>query len=288
MDGGNGSKKATLELAVSSRNANPAQWTPFTWDDPVFGRQSRGEVAPIAFGQTMGSLQLGLWRTGKGAPGCDADGSCRVEYSAPLGDETVIVLEGSATVTVQSTGKQYRLAAGSIMSHPKNLALTWDIAAPFFKKFWVLWDCDKPSAKENDVYVGHITDNPKTAVPGDVKTWQPFTWVEPGHGALTRGELFMLRSTGSTGSLMCGLWRGGVGIAGCEKDGSSIIPYTSPLGDEVELLLEGQFHVTNKDTGEELHLEGGDILAIPRGANLLWCSKAPFAKKFWLITNSDA
>lgn len=286
MDGGK-SAQAARELAVSSRNADPEPWVPFTWDDPVFGPQTRGEVAPISFTPTMGVLRLGLWRTGKGAPGCDADGSCRVDYSAPLGDETVIVLEGTATVTVQATGRQYRLEAGSIMSHPKDVVLTWEIAGPFFKKFWVLWDCPKAAVKESDVYVGHITDNPKTAVPRDVKTWQPFTWAEPGHGTLTRGELFMLRSTGSTGSLMCGLWRGGVGIAGCEKDGSSIIPYTSPLGDEIELLLEGQFHITNHDTGEELHLKGGDILAIPRGANLLWRSKAPFAKKFWLITNSE-
>ncbi|MGH8522674.1 MAG: cupin domain-containing protein [Gammaproteobacteria bacterium] len=285
MDGGK-STTTKLELAVSSRNANPSEWAPFKWDDPIFGSQTKGEVAPIPFTHTMGSLQLGLWRTGKGVPGCNADGSCQVKYSAPLGDETVIILEGSATVTVQATGKQYRLEAGSIMSHPKNVAVTWDIAPPFLKKFWVMWDCPTPGVIENDLYVGHITDNPKKAVPGDVTTWQPFTWVEPEHGILTRGELFMLRSTGSTGSLKCGLWRGGVGIEGCEKDGSSIIPYTSPLGDEVELLLEGQYHITNKDTGEQLHLKGGDILAIPSGANLLWCSKSPFAKKFWLITNS--
>lgn len=285
MDGGN-STKAKLELAVSSRNANPAPWAPFQWNDPVFGPQTKGEVAPIPFKQIMGSLQLGLWRTGKGAPGCDADGACRVEYSAPLGDETVIVLEGTATVTIQSTGKQYQLEAGSILSHPKNVALTWDIASPFFKEFWVLWDCPNKAVEEHDVYVGHITDDPET-ISGDVKTWQPFTWAEPAHGTLTRGELFMLRSTGSTGSLKCGLWRGGVGIGGGEEDGSSIIPYTSPLGDEIELVLEGQYHIIDNDTGEELHLKGGDILAIPSGANLLWCSKAPFAKKFWLITNSD-
>lgn len=177
MDGGKGTQ-AKRELAVSSRNANPAEWTPFTWNDPVFGPQTKGEAAPIAFEQTMGSLQLGLWRAGKDVVGCRGDGSCRVEYSAPFGDETVVLLEGTATVMVRATGKQYRLEAGSIMSHPKGVALTWEVAAPFFKKFRVLWNCPTASV-ENDIYVGHISDDPGTQ-PGDVTTWQPFTWTDPG------------------------------------------------------------------------------------------------------------
>jgi uncharacterized cupin superfamily protein len=274
-----------LNLGISNRNINPEKWIPFEWDDPVFGPQVKGEVALIDFKPTMGSLKLGLWRTGKGIAGCKLDGTCHVDYSAPLGDETMVVLEGTATVTIAATGTQYRLEAGSIISHPKDVVLTWDIDSPFLKKFWVLWDCPNPSVKESDVYVGHISDNPKT-ISDDPKTWQPFTWMEPDHGTLTRGELFMLRSTGSTGSLKCGLWRGGVDIVGCEPDGSTVIPYTSPLGDEIELLLEGQYRVLNEDTGEEHHFKGGDILAIPSGIKLVWCSKAPFAKKFWLITNS--
>lgn len=278
--------KSNVSLGISSRNVNPTTWNRFTWEEPVHGVQCKGEYAAIDFKGTVGDPHLGLWRAGINVAGCGRDGSCEFEYTAPTGDETLIVLEGTATLTVKSTGKQFQLEAGSIVSQPKNVAVTWKIDGPFFKKFWIVWDCASPGTVENDLYVGHITDDPKS-VPGDVKTWQPFTWEEQGHGTLTRGELFMLRSTGSTGSLMCGLWRSGVGIIGCEKDGSTHIPYSSPLGDEIELLLEGQFHVSNLDTGEEHHFKGGDILAIPSGANLIWRSKAPFAKKFWFITNQS-
>jgi uncharacterized cupin superfamily protein len=266
-------------VSIGSRNSNPAEWTPFAWDDPVFGPQIKGEVAPIPFENTSGSLQLGLWRTGKGIAGCHEDGSCHVDYSAPLGDETMVILEGSATVTIAATGKQYRLEAGTIISHPKDVVLTWDIDAPFLKKFWILWDSPSPGVKEDDVYVGHISDNPDN--------WEPFAWDEPEHGPMVCGELFKLRARGSTGTLLCGLWRAGVGIAGCEPDGSTVIPYTSPLGDEIELLLEGQFQVVDESTGETHELKGGDILAIPCGTKLTWSSKAPFAKKFWLIANAE-
>ena len=276
---GNSHAAAPRSVGIGNRNDNPAQWAPFTWDDPHFGPQVKGEVAPVAFDHTSGSLQLGFWRTGKGIPGCNEDGSCHVDYSAPLGDETMVILEGTATVTVAATGKQYRLEAGTIISHPKGVALSWDIDAPFLKKFWILWDSPAPSVKDDDVYVGHISDNPEA--------WEPFTWDEPDHGSMVCGELFKLRSTGSTGTLICGMWRAGVGIAGCAPDGSTAIPYTSPLGDEIELLLEGAYHVVNEDTGETHNLRGGDVLAMPRGTRLSWSSKGPFAKKFWLIANAS-
>ena len=86
---GNSHAAAPRSVGIGNRNDNPAQWAPFTWDDPHFGPQVKGEVAPVAFDHTSGSLQLGFWRTGKGIPGCNEDGSCHVDYSAPLGDETM-------------------------------------------------------------------------------------------------------------------------------------------------------------------------------------------------------
>ena len=134
---GNSHAAALRSVGIGNRNDNPAQWAPFTWDDPHFGPQVNGEVAPVAFDHTSGSLQLGFWRTAKGIPGCNEDGSCHVDYSAPLGDETMVILEGTATVTVTATGKRYRLEAGTIISHPKGVALSWDIDSPFLKKFWI-------------------------------------------------------------------------------------------------------------------------------------------------------
>ncbi|TQC49943.1 hypothetical protein EEB14_07370 [Rhodococcus sp. WS4] len=82
------------------------------------------------------------------------------------------------------------------------------------------------------MYVSNISDNPES--------WEPHEWVEPGRGLQAIGKFFALQSTGSTGTLMCGLWRTGGGIAGCEPDGSSTVSYTAPIGDEATLLLEGR------------------------------------------------
>ncbi|THF65599.1 DUF861 domain-containing protein [Pseudothauera nasutitermitis] len=273
------SNTTARKIEVGNRSFNPAEWTPFAWEEPRLGKQVKGEVAVIRSLCTSGTLQAGLWRTGRGIAGCNPDGSCHVDYSAPLGDETVVILEGSTTVTVKATGKQYRLEAGSIMSHPKGLEITWDIDAPFLKKFWVMWDSPTPATKSDDVFVGSISDNPAE--------WAAYEWVEPAHGPQVCGELFMLRATGSTGTLMCGLWRTGVGIAGCNADGSSTIPYTAPLGDETMFLLEGQAHLVNEETGEEYDFKAGDVIALPSGLPVKWTSKGPFVKKFWIITNAN-
>jgi len=267
------------KIEVGNRSFNPETWTPFEWIEPKLGKQVKGEVVVLRSLCTSGLLQAGLWRTGIGIAGCKPDGACHVDYSAPLGDETVVILEGSVLVTVKATGKQYRLEAGSIMSHPKGLEITWDIAAPFLKKFWVMWDSPTPATRSDDVFVGNISDNPEI--------WTPYQWDEPAHGPQVCGELFMLRSTGSTGSLMCGLWRTGAGIAGCAADGSATSPYTAPLGDETMLLLEGQVHLVNEETGETHDFKAGDVIALPSGLPVTWTSKGPFVKKFWVITKDE-
>ncbi|KKY27566.1 hypothetical protein UCRPC4_g01008 [Phaeomoniella chlamydospora] len=265
------------QIEVGSRSSD-GKWTPFAWDEPVHGPQVKGEVLVVRTGGTSGNLSAGLWRTGVGLPGCNPDGSCRVVYSAPLGDETVVLLEGVVDVTVTSTGKKYHLEAGSMLSHPKNLDLVWEIKSPFLKKFWIIWDSPKATTKGDDLYVGNISDNPDQ--------WTPYSWEEPNDGPQVCGELFTLRDTGSTGTLMCGIWRTGVGIAGCATDGSSTVPYSAPLGDETMLLLEGQARLV-EESGKEHNFKAGDIIALPSGVKSTWTSKAPFVKKFWIITNAN-
>ena len=86
-------------LLVGSRNDNPAQRTPFAWQDPLHGAQTKGEVTVIRPQGTSGNLAAGLWRTGHKIAGCNNDGSCQIDYSAPLGDETMVILEGNALIT---------------------------------------------------------------------------------------------------------------------------------------------------------------------------------------------
>lgn len=271
---------ATKTFFHGNRNQNPAgEWTPFEWEDPKHGQQAKGEVVVIRPEGTSGSLMSGLWRTGHQIAGCEADGSCDVVYSAPLGDETMVILEGSATITETATGRRHEIAAGTILAHPKHVDLHWEIREPFLKKFWVMWDSPNPATKLDHLIVANINDDPGT--------WTPFEWDEPEYGHQVAGELFTIRDTGSTGTLMCGLWRTGVGIAGCNPDGTATIRYTAPLGDETILLLEGQVHVTNEATGEEFDFAAGDVICFASGTPITWTSKTPYVKKFWVITNEN-
>lgn len=79
------------------------------------------------------------------------------------------------------------------------------------------------------------------------------------------GELYYVRPEGATGTLMAGVSRSGVGIDGCEADGSATVPYTGVLGDETILLLEGEVHVRNDETGEEYDFKAGDLIGLSQG-----------------------
>ena len=267
-------------LIVGSRNDNPAQWTPFTWDDPLHGAQAKGEVAVIRPQGTSGSLAAGLWRTGHNIAGCDADGSCQIDYSAPLGDETMVILEGTVNITEIASGRKHRVGAGTILSHPKHVDLHWDIEGPFLKKFWVIWNSPQPATAEDRLYVANISDEPAV--------WVPFEWLEPGRGAEVCGEIHTIRRTGSTGTYMCGLWRTGVGIVGCTADGSATARYSAPLGDETSLILEGRARVVNEESGEAFDVQAGDVVCFPSGVPVRWTSTSRYLKKFWVITQESA
>ena len=267
------------QVEFGSRSTT-GKWTPFDWDDPVYGAQSKGEVVTIRTGGTSGTLASGLWRTGPGIAGCNTYGSCDVVYSAPLGDETMLILEGSAEVTITSTGKRYHFEAGSILSHPKHLDVSWHVNGPFLKKFWTIWDASpQPGVKGDDLYVGNINDNPKS--------WTPFQWNEPGQGPQLAGEYTLVRSTGSTGTLKVGLWRTGLGMPGCQPDGSAILDYSAPLGDETIMLLEGLVTVVEAETGKTHKFQAGDIIALPSGLKVTWISEAPFTKTFFVLTKGQ-
>lgn len=267
-------------LIVGSRNDNPAQWTPFAWQDPLHGAQTKGEVTVIRPQGTSGNLAAGLWRTGHKIAGCNNDGSCQIDYSAPLGDETMVILEGSALITETASGRKHHIGAGTILSHPKHLDLHWDIEGPFLKKFWVIWDSPQPATAEDHLYVANISDEPAQ--------WAAFEWREPGRGAQVCGEIHTIRRTGSTGSNSCGLWRTGVGIVGCAADGSAIARYSAPLGDETSLILEGRAQVVNEESGEAFDVQAGDVVCFPSGVPVTWTSKSRYLKKFWVITQEAA
>lgn len=270
---------ATHKVHGGTQNPAPDQWIPFEWEEPSLGRQVHGEIAVIRTDGTSGSLMAGFWRTGPTSPGASRDGSHKVVYSSPLGDETACVIEGSATLTVKSTGKKYHVAPGSIISSPKNLKVTWEINGPYFKKYWAIFNgTDATPNPPQDLLISNVNDNPDD--------WQDYHFTEPKEGPQIAGELFFIRSGGSTGTMMSGIWRSGKGIAGTNVDakGALVTPYTGTLGDETILLLEGEVDVVETKTGKEHHFRAGDVIGLSSGMHITWTSRGPFSKKLWVIT----
>ncbi|KAK7732898.1 hypothetical protein SLS57_000841 [Botryosphaeria dothidea] len=262
-----------------SQNPPPTEWVPFEWNEPRFGKQIHGEVAVYRPEGVSGSLSAGFWRTGPTSPGAAKDGSHKVTYSSPLGDETACVIDGSATLTVAHTGERFEVGPGSVISSPKGLEVQWEIQAPSFKKWWCIWNGTEPTVDPPaTLTVHHVSDNPDT--------WDEYLFTEPKEGELSAGELFFIRKTGSTGTMMSGVWRSGKGIPGSSVDekGTLVTPYTGTLGDETILLLEGEVDVVETDTGKKHHFRAGDAIGLTSGMHVTWTSRGPFTKKLWVIT----
>ncbi|KAI5922134.1 hypothetical protein F4810DRAFT_711742 [Camillea tinctor] len=270
----------TTHVVHGSSPVPPAsEWIPFEWEEPKLGKQVFGEVSIARKFGTSGNLTSGFWRTSGGA---NADGSFRATYSAPLGDETACVIDGSATLTVVATGQTYRVGPGSIISAPKNLEVVWHIDAPFFKKWWCIWDGTRPApSPPAGLAVHDASDNPAE--------WADYRFTEPAEGPLVAGELYFIRTGGSTGTMLSGVWRSGKGIAGSDVDarGALTTPYTGVLGDETIFLLEGEVEVTETDSGKKHDFKAGDAIGLTSGMHITWVSKGPFSKKLWVITRDE-
>jgi uncharacterized cupin superfamily protein len=273
---------ATHVVHGGTQDVPKERWVPFEWEEPVLGRQVHGEIVVMREFGTSGQLSAGFWRTGPTSPGASKDGSHRIVYSAPLGDETACVLEGCATLTVKATGQKFRVSPGSVISSPKNLEVLWEIEGPYFKKYWCIFDGSEATAQApRDLKVTNISDNPAQ--------WQPYDFTEPKEGALTKGELYFIREGGSTGTMLSGVWRSGKGIADSEADpsGQLVTPYTGVLGDETILLLEGEVDVVETLTGRKHSFRAGDVIGLSSGMHITWTSKGPFSKKLWVITRDQ-
>jgi uncharacterized cupin superfamily protein len=257
-------------------------WVSFEWDEPRLGRQVAGEIAVIRPSGTSGNLTAGFWRCRANGPGAASDGSLRATYSAPLGDEMAVVLEGSATLTVKGTRERHRVSPGSIICSPKNVEVLWELDAPYFKKYWCIFDGSYPTPNPpKDLLIANVSDNPPE--------WQDYHFTEPKEGPLVAGELIFLRKSGATSTTMCGLWRSGKGIAGTDVDaaGTLVTAYTGTLGDETILLLEGEVDVVETLTGKKHSFRAGDVIGLSSGMHITWTSKGPFTKKFWVITRDQ-
>ena len=121
-----------------------------------------------------------------------------------------------------------------------------------------------PAAKLNDAvsfHRGHI----------QTEDFAPFSYEEPGQGMQTFGEFAPTRIEGSDGTpLVVGVWK---------IDESTTSPvYTSALGDETFLVLEGEVTIKDLDANEEHTFAKGDFCSWSAGTRTEWTFKAPFKK----------
>ena len=261
---------------------SPDKWVPFEWEEPKHGKQVHGEVNVFRPFGVSGNLSAGFWRASATSPGGQADGSNTLIYSAPLGDETACVIDGTAKLTALATGQSYQVGPGSIISSPKGLEVKWEIDGPFFKKYWCIWSGTSPVPNcTRELQINHIADNPKD--------WVEYHFTEPKEGPLVAGELYFIRTNGSTGTMMSGVWRSGKGIAASDSqaDGTLTTPYTGVLGDETILLLEGEVEVVETESGKKHNFKAGDLIGLTSGMHITWRSKGPFSKKLWVITRDE-
>ena len=105
----------------------------------------------------------------------------------------------------------------------------------------------------------------------DVQDFVPFQYEEPGQGMTTFGEIAPIRMEGSDGTpLAVGIWR--------LQESTTSPVYTSALGDETFLVLEGEVEIRDLDTGTSHHFGPGDVCSWSKGMRTEWVFKAPFKK----------
>ena len=200
MNGTNAKQKvhSGTQCPPNERWAPLAPKAPFDNDD---GTARFGEITFARTFGTTGSITSGFWRVYDGAPGVrfnEKTRSVKIEYPSVSGDETAVVIDGTATITVQSTGETFRIGPGSIISTPEDLKTTWEIDAPYLKTFWVIWRGSQPvKDAPQALKINHINDNPDE--------WTPYSRSNGKGGELVSGELYMIRDTGSSGFMISGI-----------------------------------------------------------------------------------
>lgn len=229
---------------------------------------------------TSGELSAGFWRTHANAMYgdvrlCKPDGSCPVGtgYRTPSNESSVIV-EGAGLITVKETGTKRRIETGLIVSHPKNIENTWDIEAPYLKKFFVSWNSTN-GPEGGDLVFGDASDNPAA--------WQHSRWLEPVGGEQRYGEAYFVRRDTSPHTMLTGIWRAGVGIAGGQAPTSPVV-CSAVHGDISLFILEGRFRIRNEETKDEYEVKAGEGVGLCEGLRTTWTPLTPFVKTYFVVT----
>lgn len=125
------------ELLFGNINDNPEEWTPYAWEE-LEGPQTLGELFFIKPSGTTGTNMAGIWRSGINMAGCDSKGDGTIHYRGPLGDETIILLEGTVNIKDMETGEEIVVQSGDIAGYSVGHHIVWKSNGPLVKKFWTI------------------------------------------------------------------------------------------------------------------------------------------------------
>lgn len=107
----------------------------------------------------------------------------------------------------------------------------------------------------------------------------PFEYEEPGLPTQRFGEASIIRMEGSGGRVLAvGLWR--------VAEPSTSPVYTSQLGDETFLVLEGRVTIELIESGEATEHREGDVVSWSKGTATRWTIHEPF-KKLFVVAQPD-
>lgn len=232
---------------------------------------------------TSGVLSAGFWRTHVHATRgdvefCKPDGSCPVgKGSRTPNNESNIVIEGTGVITELANGVKQKIEAGLMTNNSKNIEVIWDIDAPYLKKFFVTFNSTNPPEGGANVY-GDANDNPRN--------WRRSRWNEPLGGPQHHGEAYLVRRDTAPHTMLTGIWRAGVGIAGGTAQSTPIV-CSAAKGDISLYILEGRFRIRNEETNEEYEVKAGEGVGLCEGLRTTWIPLTPFVKTYFVVTKDS-
>ncbi|KAH8692280.1 hypothetical protein BGW36DRAFT_438294, partial [Talaromyces proteolyticus] len=154
-----------------------------------------------------GNIECGFWRSSPTTPGSQSGGSHRFLQPSTLSDDPDCVIKGTVTLTVVGMGASYKTRPESIISAPKRLEAQWDVDGLSFKKFLCLWDGSGPTVEfQTDLKLNHFSEG--------AETWVEHRFTEPKHGDVIAGELHLIGTGESSGTMLGGIWRPGKAFTG--------------------------------------------------------------------------
>ncbi len=131
-------------------------WEPYEWVDEDGEVWNCGQNNFLRVTGSTGSLRCGIWRNGPAPaagdplPVASGTGRCSGRHCAGhligasrgKGDETMILIDGTAHIENHDSGREVDVAADDIIGQYLGPQITWTSTAPYMRKFFVMTNAD--------------------------------------------------------------------------------------------------------------------------------------------------